>query len=208
MCAKINRKFLADLLILFVLTFIIFLYSVINEPHGTVYILKSVIDDWIPRIPAFSVIYLTFLPWVAFTLFYSWYKKCDFRQLACSLIIINLVAYAVYLVFQTYVPRDPITSSDIFSRTLQLIYDYDRSYNCFPSLHSAMSASLATFFVIKKSKYVWVNIVFAFLIIISTLFVKQHYVADAVSGILLGTGVTYFVFFISKRKAQLLEAKG
>lgn len=194
MCAKINRKFLADLLMLFVLITVISLYSLINEPHGTVYVLRSVIDDWIPRIPAFSVVYLAFLPWVALTIFFAWYKKHDFRQLLYSLIVVNMIAYTVYLIFQTHVPRDPIVSNDIFSRIMQFIYDHDGSYNCFPSLHSAFSTVVATYFVLQKSRWSWAAVTFAFLIIISTLFVKQHFIADAISGVILGFVVTWAIY--------------
>lgn len=200
MSIKINEKWLIDSLILSVLVIVFFLYALINEPHETVYVLNSGIDDLIPRIPAFSVIYLAFLPWVFFTVFFAWYKKRDFKQLAYSLIIINLIAYAVYLVFQTRVPREAIVQNDIFSKILQFIYDRDKPYNCFPSLHSAMSASMATYFVIRKSKWAWLSIIFAALIVVSTLFVKQHFIADAISGIILGIVVTSLVFIISIRK--------
>lgn len=191
-----NKKYIVDWLILFVLVVVVFLYSLINEPHGTVHVLNSAIDNIIPRLPGFSLIYLAFLPWVALTIFIAWYKKRDFRQLAYSLIIINLIAYTVYFIFQTHVPRDPILSSDIFSRILQFIYEHDRPYNCFPSLHSAMSASLATYFVVRKSKWAWTSVIFAGFIIASTLLIKQHYIADAVSGIILGFGVTWIIFRI------------
>lgn len=200
MSIKINEKWLIDSLILSVLVIVFFLYALINEPHGKVYVLKSGIDDLIPRIPAFSVIYLAFLPWVFCTVSFAWYKKRDFRQLAYSLIIINLIAYALYLVFQTHVPREAIVQNDIFSKILQFIYDRDKPYNCFPSLHSAMSASMATYFVIRKSKWAWLSIIFAALIVVSTLFVKQHFIADAISGIILGIVVTSLVFIISIRK--------
>lgn len=196
MSASTNRKFIIDSLILLVLVAVFLMYSLINEPHGAVHILRSAIDDWIPRLPVFSIIYLAFLPWVALTIMIAWYKKRDFRQLAFSLIIINLIAYVVYFIFQTHVPRDPIVSSDIFSRILQFIYDHDRPYNCFPSLHSAMSASLATYFVIRKSKWAWLSVIFAALIVASTLLIKQHYIADALSGVILGSGVTRIIFRI------------
>lgn len=196
MSARTNRELIIDSSILLILVAVFFLYSLINEPHGAAHILRSAIDVWVPRLPVFSIIYLAFLPWVALTVFNAWYSKRDFRQLALSLILINLIAYVVYFIFQTHVPRDPIVSNDIFSRILQFIYDHDRPYNCFPSLHSAMSASLATYFVIRKSKWSWLSVIFAGFIIASTLLIKQHYFADAVSGVILGSGVTWIIFRI------------
>jgi membrane-associated phospholipid phosphatase len=174
------------------------LYFVLNIPNSSIHVLMTVMDNQIPRIPAFTIPYLAFLPWLWGVIFYSWLKNRSFRHLAYSVIIVNLVAFCVYLMFQTYMPRDLITSNDFFSSLLQFIYNHDQPYNAFPSLHSALSVVVATYFVCRKSRWSWVFILSAVVIIASTLLIKQHSIADAVSGIILGSFVTWLVFHCVK----------
>jgi membrane-associated phospholipid phosphatase len=134
---------------------------------------------------------------------YSWYRNRAFSQLAYSLIIVEIITYFIFLTFQTYAPRDPVLSDDIFSRLLRFIYYFDQPYNAFPSLHAALSALIATYFVCIKSKYSWAAVVFGILIVVSTLFTKQHYIVDAVSGVGLGIVVTWLVFKIQRRARYL-----
>lgn len=193
-----------DVLLLILVSFVLLMYFIFNMPHSELHILRIALDDQIPRLPIFTIPYLFFIPWSWGVLIYSWYNGHSFHQLAYSFIIINLVAFLIYLTFQTYVPRDPITSHDLFSNTLQFIYNHDQPYSGFPSLHSALSASIATYFVCRRSKLSLMAILIAVLIVVSTLFVKQHFVLDAVSGVSLGIIATLIVFRLSN-KSRLLK---
>jgi membrane-associated phospholipid phosphatase len=68
---------------------------------------------------------------------------------------------------------------------LRFLYDADPPYNCFPSLHVAHSfvSALAAYRVHHTLGFVAVSC--AWLVAISTLFTRQHYVADLIAGILL-----------------------
>jgi len=174
------------------------LYFILNAPHEPVHIFKIAIDDQIPRLPIFIIPYLAFLPWLWGTVGYAFLKDKSFRKLALAVIIINMVAYSFYIFLQTHIPRDPITSSDFFSNILQIVYNNDRQYNCFPSLHSALSAMIATYFVCNKSKLAWASIAMAALVVVSTLFTKQHFIVDAISGVTLGIVATWAIFRFCK----------
>lgn len=195
-----RKKWIVDVALLLVTTTVLLMYLVVNIPQNTLHVLRTSLDNQIPRLPIFAIPYLAFLPWLYSTLIYSFVKNRYFRQLAISFIVINLIAYVVYLTFQTYIPRNPITSFDFFSGILQFIYNHDQPYAGFPSLHSALSASIATYFVCMKSEWRWSAVVMAVLVIVSTLFTKQHFVLDAVSGVGLGVLVTWGVFRAFKRK--------
>lgn len=188
---KISKS---NIFLLIVVVIVSCLYFVINMPHGPLHILRTTLDDNIPRLPVFSVMYLAFLPLFWGTVIYSWIKKYSFRQLAVSIIFVNLIAFCVYLFFQTYVPRESVVSNDIFSASLRFIYSVDKPYNCFPSLHVGLSSVVATWIILNKSKWAWAFIVLALAIAASTLFVKQHYILDVVSGAVLGVVITYLVF--------------
>lgn len=189
-----HKVWVFDVSLLVVTSIILVMYFVLNMPQTTVHVLQTSLDKQIPRLPVFTIPYLAFLPWLYGTLIYSFIKNHYFRQLAISFIIINLIAFVVYMTFQTYVPRDVITSHDLFSGILQFIYNHDQPYAGFPSLHSALSVSIATYFVCMKSKWAWAAVAMASLVVVSTLFTKQHFVLDAVSGVGLGCLVTWGVF--------------
>lgn len=178
------------------------LYFLFNKPHGAVLIPSIAFDYQIPRIPMFVVLYLFYLPWLWSVVAYSWLSRRCFYQFACSIIIIKIVAFSVFFTFQTYMPREPIVANDLFSWMLQTLYNHDKPYNCLPSLHAALSSSIALYFIFIKSRWSKLSVVLAILIIVSTLFVKQHFIADAITGIMLGSVVTWAVFsFSPKRKA-------
>ena len=194
-----RKEWTIDIILLAAVIVVSSMYFVLNAPQLSLHILRTFLDDQIPRLPIFSIIYLAFLPWFWGVVIYSWFKKRYFRQLAWSVIIVNLIAFAVYLTFQTYVPREAIMSNNFFSGILQFIYNSDQPYNGFPSLHSALSAATATYFVCIKSKRAWIAVAIAVLIVASTLFVKQHFIADAISGVILGVVTTLIIFGLPKK---------
>lgn len=188
------RDWAIDVFMMVALIAVCSIYFFINVPQSSMSILQTAIDGKIMLVPIFSIAYLYFLPWLWITLCYLFLKRKSFRQIAYALIMINLFSFCVCTFFQTYIPRNPIQDNSIFADLLRFIYDHDQPYNGFPSLHSAMSASLATCFVIRRSKWSWFFIVSALLIIASTLFTKQHFVLDAISGVGLGVLVTWVVY--------------
>lgn len=191
---RTRREWTIDTILMAFTAIILYSYVAFSVPQSINHVMRIAIDDQIPRLPIFTIPYLAFLPWLYGTLIYSWYKNRSFRQLAYAFIVINLIAFFVYLTFQTYVSRDPITSNDLFSGILQFIYNNDQAYAGLPSLHSALSVSMATYFVARKSKWSMLAVAMAALVVVSTLFTKQHFILDAVSGVALGVLVTCLVF--------------
>ncbi len=193
-----------DTLLLAAVIIVACLYFVVNVPQSSLNVLRTVFDKQIPRIPIFAIPYLLFLPWFWSVVVYAWYRNRSFRQLAFATIIVNSIAFIVYLTFQTYVPREAVISNDFFSGILRFIYDHDQAYNGFPSLHSALSATIATYFIFVNSRWSWAFVLMAALIVVSTLFVKQHFIADAVSGVTLGVLVTWLSFKVYNRHTRSL----
>jgi membrane-associated phospholipid phosphatase len=79
---------------------------------------------------------------------------------------------------------------------------YDTPFNCFPSMHAGMSTiCFYTWYRYAKAKpsrwtkiMAGLSLVFAIGIILSTLFLKQHYIADLIAGIVLAWVVGRLVF--------------
>lgn len=97
-----------------------------------------------------------------------------------------IVAYAVFLLYPTVAPRPESVTGDGFGVWgLRFLYTSDPPYNCFPSIHVAHSfVSVLACYRVHWTLGV-VTITCASLVALSTLFTRQHYVADLVAGILL-----------------------
>ena len=157
------------------------------------------IDQNIPLYPPAIVPYL--LGSLLFVIFPIWaaiyVKPKEFEAYTVSILAVTVISYLVYLIFPTFVSRPDITSSDVFSRMIDMLYQADRSYNAAPSGHTFYTL-LSCLYLSRwrpKLKIVWA--VIAALIILSTLFTRQHYILDVVCGLVLAV-----LAYIAGRFAQ------
>lgn len=167
------------------------------------------LEDGIPLVPEFVVFYLyLFYPLAVVTM--AFFGLVEYRRgyaLGWSLVAINAIALAVYVVFpvSTYWWRQEFLAHPMpgfWAEQVYAIWGRDTSFNCFPSLHAAVSTTCA---------YAWhryrrakpgratrvaeaVAVFIAAGVVLSTLFVKQHYIADEVAGVVLALLVGKILF--------------
>ena len=116
-----------------------------------------------------------------------------------------IVALLCFLVFPTVSSRPPRPTGDGFNDwLLRTIYNSDVKYNCLPSLHVAQVyiAALTCNIVhrgVGKAALVW-----ATLVAVSTLFTKQHYFLDVVTG--FGLGVAVYLVFLHRFPREAIPA--
>lgn len=171
------------------------------------------LDDAIPFVPEMAIFYVfIFYGTVIFTLVYFAFIASDKGYaLGWSLVIINAIAIVVYMVFpvSTYWYRQQYGLGGSDAQTgywanlvYTLVFAHDTSFNDFPSLHAAVSVAVAYAWyryarlkrMLARNIMAAVTIVIAVAVILSTLFVKQHYIADEISGFLLAFVVSTLVF--------------
>ena len=176
-----NKIFLL-LLVLF-LNIVVYKLVQILVPSGIS--LSTQIDSAIPFVQYFVVPYYLYpvfllLPFVLF-----WKDYRSYRTMALSLITVLIISNAIYFAFQTEVSRPDIQTTDVFSKAVLAIYSADNPVNAFPSLHVAVP-TIFTFFIFARSRKLGLCLLpITILIILSTLFIKQHVIADVVGGLLL-----------------------
>jgi len=158
-------------------------YFLLNKPIGNLHSLATTFDNSIPLIPYFSVPYLLFLPlfWLVFT--YAFIKGLKFQQLALTTIFVTVVSYLFYYFYQTVVFRPDTITTGFGSDLIRLIYRSDKPYNDFPSLHTSLALVFGMYVYKIKSRWSIVANIFIILVILSTLFTKQHYIADVLAGL-------------------------
>jgi membrane-associated phospholipid phosphatase len=109
------------------------------------------------------------------------------RQTLKAYLFVMLVSYVGFWLYPTIAPRtEKSTVSGFAEWCLQLFYDIDQPYGCFPSLHVAYSfvGALACYRVhrgVGVAASLW-----SVLIGLSTVYTKQHFVVDAIAGGILG----------------------
>ena len=182
------------------------LYPVINRnPTNLISsnIIKLWIDDYIPLIPIFSVPYVIYIPFLFATLIYFVFFTKKFRSISLAFAFCQFIAALFFVFYQTTVARPEVLSTDVFSKLVLLIYANDQPYNCFPSLHVALSTISGLFWIQKFPKISWLMIFFVGSISLSTVFVKQHYVPDIFGGFILALLSFYVGTYIENNLTEI-----
>ncbi len=151
------------------------------------------IDDKIPLIPEFSLIYLGLFP-VFFMPFLLIKDDEYFKIFTSAYLMVMIIAYTVFALFPVSIERPVVEVVDFSTWVLNLIYACDRPVNLFPSTHVAMTMMAALTIWEINRLYGLVALIYAAAIAASTLFTKQHYFADVVIAVVL-TFAIYYVFF-------------
>lgn len=159
------------------------------------------IDNLFPVIPVFAVPYLySYIFWLMAPAVVSITKKRHFINYICGLTLAYAIGFLIFLFLPTYMDRvaegltEYMNRPGIFYGMLNSIYAADgmeRAFNLFPSYHCLISAycylGVRNQPEIPKSFRVYSFIMFA-LIVLSTLFTKQHYILDCIGGIAIAYG--------------------
>jgi membrane-associated phospholipid phosphatase len=157
-------------------------------------------DSSIPFIPEFIWIYHTLIPAIFITLYFFISRERIFFSTFSALMVATIILSLFYILFPSFYPRDAFCDTSSLSGLLvELTRIVDGAGNTFPSGHVTFSWLLFLYIRIsdKASKLVWVKplyFIWAILIAVSTLVLKQHYIIDVVSGIVLA----YICYFLSK----------
>ncbi len=164
---------------------IFFIYKAIQLLPLGGHQLKLPLDDSIPLIPIFILPYYLFGIVIFLPFLFSWKSKDTFYKVSLSFFWTSSIANLIYLVYPTYVLRPDIDGNDLLSAMIRFIYFVDGPTNLFPSGHVAFSllANLVIFEMHKKTA-LWM-LPLTFFIVVSTVFVKQHYTLDILGGIVL-----------------------
>ena len=199
-----TRKVKAKYIILTFLPYIIFYFLlqsvlVIN----TNYNLTTDLDRLIPFVPEFIWIYHTIIPVFFLTTIILIERKAVFFTAILSIVLAYILMLLFYTFFPAFYPRDGYTEASISGFMVELTRNIDGSNNTFPSGHVTFAWLLVLFVGLSNfaKKHTWtkpIYIIWAFLISISTLVLKQHFIIDVFSGITLAVLCyiigKYFVF--------------
>jgi membrane-associated phospholipid phosphatase len=109
-----------------------------------------------------------------------------------AMVIIHVFFYFSFPV--EYVLRPHLSADTMGYYFISTLYEMDAPINTFPSMH--VSIAFLTFFIIRKYRphLQWIGFLVAIIISTSTILIKQHYILDVVSGVMLAWLVYYVCF--------------
>ena len=151
--------------------------------------LETPLDTALPFLAPFVLFYV--LAFVQWGLNYLLIAR-DSKELCYRFAFGNIIAKLICLFFFVFLPttlaRPEVTGTDLCSRLVRLIYTSDPPVNLFPSIHCLESwCCIRASFLLKKSNraYQTATIIMSLGVFASTLFIKQHVIADVFGGIVV-----------------------
>lgn len=187
-------------------------YGLLNSGSRGMNSLMTDLDRSIPFLKAFIVPYVLWYPFIFAVFVYLCIR--DRQTYYRTLIIFNvglLVCYFIYFTYQTTVPRPVLIDDDWMTQIVRWIYSNDQPFNCFPSIHVFTSYLMARAVQMSaqtnKSMKIGVMLL-ATIIILSTVFVKQHVVLDIAGAILTVEALTLLIIaFLPLLRIRYASAK-
>ncbi len=185
------------------------IYTLLN--HGPyVLFLKTPLDDLIPVVKPFVIPYVSLEPFIyASLVLLLLFRTRLFQSATLSMIATWFVSYAFYFLLQSFVQRPTLVGDDMLTQMIRDVYAGDNAYNDFPSLHTSLSTILALHWW-RVDKRIGIPVaIWVALIVLSTVFVKQHYVPDVLGGLALAFGTSWVLLrLVGSRTAQPLVPQG
>lgn len=180
------------------------IYFLINNSNNGARNLSTSFDIGLPFLKVFIIPYVVWYPFILLGFIYICFKSREvYFKTLITFIISLLCCYIIFYFFQTTTPRPELIGNDMLTSMIRVIYTMDQPFNCFPSIHV-----LACYLIVRGmdkavkgiNKVKIVAFITSILIILSTLFIKQHVIMDAISAIFLGEIIFTLINTINLQK--------
>ena len=170
------------------------------------------IDNVIPFVPIFIYAYVSWYVMLFIIPTFFYYKnKTIFLKYCYSIFVSIIICFLIYILFPTAMIRPETSISGVTGFIIKTVYWVDTPIlNCFPSMHCLISFILIYFSLFEKEVkpvYKLITIVWGLLIVLSTVFVKQHVVIDVISAFVISILVFIFVNKSKKIKEKISKSK-
>lgn len=201
---KVRELFrLAMPIIMYVPIYLIWFGAIENYRFSHYALIHTVLDDKIPFCEIFIIPYYAWFIYVAAVMLYLlfnmevevYYKNYMFLVTGMTLfLIISTLFPNMHQLRPDVMPRD-----NVFTHMIALLYKADTPTNLWPSIH--VYNSLGTMIAVRNSKKIGkigriLSDIMGVLIILSTMFIKQHSIYDVVTAFFMAI-IFYLAFYHS-----------
>ena len=189
--------------ILYLIGYLLWFKLLEDIPRARYHDLASFIDRMIPFAEIFIIPYISWFAlqaaWVSFLFFYD---RDAYDKLVTILLFGMTVFLGVSTVYPTALTLRPwhVARDNVFVDMVRWLWSIDTSTNVWPSIHVYNTTALIFTLFTTKDRRVIQNVrvpmfIWCVLIILSTMFLKQHSVGDVLSGLALA-GIGYSLVYI------------
>lgn len=162
------------------------------------------LDNKIPFLPWMMVFYWScYLFWGINYILSVREDEDTARRFALSDMLGKTVCLIFYIALPTTMQRPEVSGNGVWESIIRLLYEVDAADNLFPSIHCFVS--WMSYLGIRKTGRIpkWYKIfslVYALLVCLSTVTVKQHVILDVFAGVLLAEATYYICHHIKRRE--------
>lgn len=147
------------------------------------------IDNYIPYISLFVIPYCLFYLYIVLgPVLVARFSEYFFYRFILAGIIGSCIGFVTFLIKPTHVVSNQLIAENFLDHILLFLRGCDYAARCCPSFHCFLAAlvfiPIASTYNIKYELKVK-SFIISFLIILATLFTKQHVIIDSISGVLL-----------------------
>ena len=209
------KKYRHGLIILaYAIVYMLFFEYLECRPVWGFHVIDTVFDDYIPFCEYFIVPYLLWFPYQILTVLYFIFRnknKKEYYQLIFNMMMGMTVFLIVSYAYPNVLHLRPseIPRENVFTDMVRWLYRTDTPTNVLPSIHVfnslAVHMSLTNCEALRDHKGVrYGSLILTLLIIMSTMFLKQHSVIDVCCGATLA--LFGYLFFYPQKAGE--EASG
>lgn len=187
------------------------------EKHVTTdyFVIHSSVDERIPFVEYFIVPYLLWFVFIAVVFLYFFFTDVEgFYKLAK----LSFIGMTIFLIISTLMPNGLMLRPQFFPRDnvftdlVRMLYQTDTPTNVFPSLHvfNSLAACIAvndSEALQKHKKICWGAYLLAGLIILATVFLKQHSVIDVMGAFVMAYALYQFVYVPERQRIPQVVRK-
>lgn len=209
---SIFKKYNHAWVFLYAFIYIPWFFIIENASVTTYHIIYSPLDSLIPFCEYFVIPYYIWFPYMLTVFLYIFFTSKDEFYKVALLIISGMT---IFLVFSSIYPNAhelrPTTfeRNNIFTSLVAFTYTIDTPTNILPSIHVynsigchigvMKSASLKKHPIIR-----WVSFIISTLIVLSTVFIKQHSIIDGCLAITL-ISIMYLLIYVRPFRKRTLS---
>ena len=158
-------------------------------PPEACHVVHCRLDDLIPFCEWFLIPYFGWYVLIVVSLvWFGLYDIDSFKRLSVYIMITQAVAMVAYIFWPSIQLLRPevFPRQNLLTETIGLLYAFDTNTGVCPSLHVAYSVGIASTWLKKRDASVWTKsfvVIFVVLVILSTMFIKQHSAMDSLAAI-------------------------
>jgi len=184
------------------------IYFIIKIFQSNYNVITSILD--FPFIKGFVYFYDSWYPFIVFNAFLIYYfDKDNYKSLIFTMIFGAFLAHITFLIYPTMIDRPSIIVNNITDFILNFTYETDTpAVNCLPSVHCLFCFIMMYYtFISKKIKNsIKIPVIsYLILIVLSTLFIRQHIIEDAILSLIYTIIVIINVYIFRDKLVKYLK---